>query len=688
MKIHSIAARDFLSFASLDLPLKAGTTIVTGPNGAGKSNLGAAVALPLAVLEYGLRGPAEDPDPMVVYEQAGRDGADAYSVSLGIELDQPWEQELARLFVEAVVNATAIESVSTQGTDRGDKEALAAFSQLGIAADSVSCLYRGTLRVAFSARYQQRWWASWDFKHGGEDFQLILKGSGAGQLLRGRFYPWQDVLTSFQRSASPLLGYERPRDGETQQDVLLSFLRSNGSPKGEGRLYKVDFDRILMSLDETRAFTMAVPVHTSGSVVEPASLGALARALGRRPQDRTMFDFRFVLAEVLRRGLVLTDNRRLPLERRVQLSELSRPVSLRDGSAVAAELYRLKNGNWAEQVRFEQVRSLFKDISQLDLHLRSLPTGDEHLAIDILVGEGGGRIAQFSGAGIQEALLLATLLAGEPGRVVVLDEPAVNLHPTMQRRLTRYLAEAPGIVITHSPDLVPCSGIEDLDRVVRLTSHPDGTRVSVLAVDRRGQLADWMQRLLLTDVRALLFASGVVLCEGATELGALSQWWKDGAAAFSDPEGDNITMIDVGGDYGFGGYINYLEAFGIPWTVVADGPASRLRGKLGRQLSAMGLAPATEAPGDDDGFEASLAYWNLAGVFSLADTFGDDGHKAGEIEAYLGRLDAGLLAKVSQEHRNSKPRVGAAFAASHPAVPTEVVELYRQIREHLGGRTR
>ncbi|MFE6869294.1 AAA family ATPase [Kitasatospora sp. NPDC057692] len=38
MKIHSIAAQNFLSFASLDLSLKPGTTVVTGPNGAGKSN--------------------------------------------------------------------------------------------------------------------------------------------------------------------------------------------------------------------------------------------------------------------------------------------------------------------------------------------------------------------------------------------------------------------------------------------------------------------------------------------------------------------------------------------------------------------------------------------------------------------------------------------------------------------------
>lgn len=131
--------------------------------------------------------------------------------------------------------------------------------------------------------------------------------------------------------------------------------------------------------------------------------------------------------------------------------------------------------------------------------------------------------------------------------------------------------------------------------------------MSVLTAGHRGQLTEWMQKLLLTDVRALLFASGVVLCEGATELGALGQWWKDGAAGFSDPGSANITMIDVGGDSSFGGYINYLEAFGIPWAVVADGPAIKPQSKLGKQLTNMRLAPATETPGDDGDFEASLA---------------------------------------------------------------------------------
>lgn len=292
--------------------------------------------------------------------------------------------------------------------------------------------------------------------------------------------------------------------------------------------------------------------------------------------------------------------------------------------------------------------------------------------------------AQFAGAGIQEALLLAVLLTGEPGRVVVLDEPAVNLHPTMQRRLARHLRDIHGIVITHSPDLIPCSGIEDLDRVVRLTPHVEGTQAATMPTHRRKRLDAWMQHLLLTDVRALLFASAVILCEGGTEVGALGQWWTDGAADLGDPQSANIVLIDVNGDSSFGGYVNYLDAFQIPWAVVADGPAFLPKSGLSKQLTNLGLAPAENRPGEEDDFAAWREYWNRAGVFTVADTFGPE--KSGEFEAFLEQVDAALLRRLQKEHHGSKPRVGAAFAAAHPELPAKVADLYRQIRKHLDAR--
>lgn len=189
MKIHSLAAQNFLSFASLHLPLQAGSTIITGPNGAGKSNLGSAIALPRLLLEQGLRGSHNGVDPLEVFEQAGHNGADAFTVSLEMELDQSWEQELVRLFVEAVFSGTTIDGMTSDGPH--ERNAWELVAGLSVPMDSIQSILRGTLQVAFAARRRPQWWAAWNFHHRSSPFQLVLIGPGAGRLRHGHFPPGQ-----------------------------------------------------------------------------------------------------------------------------------------------------------------------------------------------------------------------------------------------------------------------------------------------------------------------------------------------------------------------------------------------------------------------------------------------------------------------------------------------------------------
>jgi hypothetical protein len=75
------------------------------------------------------------------------------------------------------------------------------------------------------------------------------------------------------------------------------------------------------------------------------------------------FTFEYVLSSLLRRGLVLTDNRRLPLRRRFTHEEIWEPAELRDGADVAAELYRLKIGDAENRERFGQVQATFRSLT-------------------------------------------------------------------------------------------------------------------------------------------------------------------------------------------------------------------------------------------------------------------------------------------------------------------------------------
>jgi hypothetical protein len=264
----------------------------------------------------------------------------------------------------------------------------------------------------------------------------------------------------------------------------------------------------------------------------PASVRELAIMLEIAPADRS-FSFRQVMNLVLQRGIVLTDNRRLPLQRRFLLSELSGPVDLRDGAAVGGEIFRLKNGDSAEKGRFRQIQSTFKSLTGRDLDVRARPVGDGEAALIIeptVTGQHAEPLVELSGAGVQEALVLSALLRGTPGRITVFDEPAVNLEPTVQRRLVSQV-RGPGqyLVITHSADLVPFDQPDDLKRIVRLAPSASGTHIRQPDYADPGSREQFRQLQLIqpAEILALLFAQAAVLCEGQTEPGALPRWWNN-----------------------------------------------------------------------------------------------------------------------------------------------------------------
>lgn len=303
------------------------------------------------------------------------------------------------------------------------------------------------------------WFAAWEFTYAGLVWHITLYWQGGPQLRPGAADPAAAPAGSRSFTAWLL-------DAKPQDQLVLDFGRALQRPADQAVTFWVS------------------PLTGSGPV--PGSLRGLASALGYQRHDfgSKTFGFDEVISAILRRGIVLTDNRRLPLARRSALDQLRGPVDLRDGSGVAAELYRLKNGNARENERYEEIAQTFTYLTRRTLGLRSRPRPANSdlgpgMTIEPMVIDGyGERPVEFSGAGVQEALVLSALLPGEPGRIVVLDEPAVNLEPTMQRRLISRLREAGQcLVITHSADLVPVDSPEDLDRIVRLAPGPNGTQV-------------------------------------------------------------------------------------------------------------------------------------------------------------------------------------------------------------------
>jgi len=107
---------------------------------------------------------------------------------------------------------------------------------------------------------------------------------------------------------------------------------------------------------------------------------------------------------------------------------------------------------------------------------------------------------EFSGAGIAEALFLSAVLAGSTGQVVLLDEPALNLHPTMQATLLgelQALAHRPEegegsqfLVNTHAPTLVPPDAIECVSRFTLQGGHTVRQALRVKQKDQDDKQSD------------------------------------------------------------------------------------------------------------------------------------------------------------------------------------------------------
>jgi energy-coupling factor transporter ATP-binding protein EcfA2 len=653
--VQSIWMQDFLSFNESPAPrLTKGLTVVTGPNGAGKSNLARSLDVARAVL-----APNDHPESerLELYREAGFEGAAEFTVKLDMFLDQPWELTLAQRYVQ-----------SAYLTSRPDlpPESAGSFAESveWVVFGSLRPLLAGTLVIRYQASAARPWAAYWEFcdKDSGATWHAVLvDDQGIDQLRPGE-----------------ALGHERADGGVQFADWLMQSKPQDAN--------EMDFRAAMRSADR-QAVNFSVGSSQAGRV--PPSVRELALELGMPPSDRS-FSFRQVMNLVLQRGIVLTDNRRLPLQRRFPLSELSGPVDLRDGAAVGGEIFRLKNGDSAGKDRFQQVQATFKSLTGRELDVRVRPAGDGEAALIIeptVAGQHSERLVELSGAGMQEALVLSTLLRGTPGRITVLDEPAVNLEPTVQRRLVSQV-RGPGqyLVITHSADLVPFDEPDDLQRIVRVVPAGSGSHIRQPDYGDSGSREQIRQLQLIqpAEIRSLLFAQAAVLCEGATETGALPRWWSNASTAgLPDLGAANVAFIPVDGHGSYGAYIRFLDAYEIPWAIISDGPALRDGEKLSLDLKKYGHWPDAPRPGDDEDFAMWRGFWERAGVFTLATQFGDDGTKGGEFEELLRQADPELLSKAMTETRRSKPRTGAYFAALHPDLPEPVTDLFRKLAEYL-----
>lgn len=718
-----MAVQNLLSFAEQELEFDPGLTVIVGPNGAGKSNLVRLLGLAGIGLEWledrssGMSRPGQARQAqaaLAAYAAGRHQGAadDAYlRLEVGVELDQDEMSDLA-----CFVRAAIVSSVLSR--QHSGHEAIAAWAEEQITPDSLAALSAGSLVMAHQGSPDAPWAVSYEFTHDDSRFAWELAGRGGGQVIRplagqavsppgGAYEPVWNALTG--SAASTPGASDPPRLPPFSLGLLC---RKAGAPV-EAPLVQ----------PPGAAFSPDLPPHRR--FAELAGIPAWTL-----PANRT-YSLGWVLRLVFRRGLrVLGEQFRgvatmsAPLREvgRFGIGELSEPAPGFEPYALPLRLLRLKNGDLEQRERFRQFQELFSRLApgrEADLSFTVQPragegeadTPEPEAAITVLIRHRDPLTrsdwelpVQLCGAGTWEALVVAEAITDSDGRAVVLDEPAANLHPGWQQLLRAQIRARSGsgqfVLITHSPYLVPMEDESDLYHLVRAAPRDGATRFARVRQPIGEAHTVMRDYSMSADARALLFASGAVLLEGDTELGALPLWFARSPAAreVGDPEGLHLRFYSVGGDTHFRAPLTLVAALGIPWVIICGGWLfdPRFRGNhIFRQVAAAGAGtPAlqsftgtyidTPANAGAVTFEQATAEGARNGIFTLARGWTRDDRKNSvpgdeSFEHFIEAIMPGELARAEAEAGRSKSlRKGRWLAENHPC-PSQIDDLYRGI---------
>lgn len=723
MRLKDLSADNALSFDHFEMDLDPSRTVVVGPNGSGKTNLTRLLALIGSALEWvemeGPRGPVVAPGSAAqVLDGFARarhvpDAGGPQAVRLGFELTTDRERDLLVAFARAAVLWSLREGM------QGDQHIgqLADWVMTTVTAEACADLFSGIL-VAEHPGVRDRFWdVSFEFTHGSpsETYRWILQAPN-----------WHStILTAHDASASPP---GLSADTGILAQRLLGFRRGDPPPTSLPPLQPFVLDLLCPAPGEA----VRLVVGSGGTYVDLGAepyraffeLGHLRRPVVPAPG----YTLATVLHQIYGAGLVpLGEQLRgvgawgaaQPAAGHYSWDDLATPSLSRQPHLLPLRLFRLKTGSAADRHQYQQIQRAFTTLAperHFDVTFEAAPgqsngsdeVGVAEARINVMVTklplEGVPRQSaeapelpiQFHGAGTWEGLLLAEALNDAAGRVVVLDEPATTLHPSWQRGLGTQLDQSEGqlLLITHSPDLVRIRQEEDLARLVRLSAQSGATVARRLARHKSRSRRDKLVRglALSAELRSCLFAKGVVLLEGETELGALPGWLARCAAAAKcrTPEALDLAFYSVGGDTGFAAPLMVLVALGIPWVVICDGAAfdaTRTRDHIFAQVSRAGgedlrgELPQPPAQMDEETFGRLVAVGRTHGILTLASGWTLADKQAGtaadeSFEAYVHRVDPDAQEQARATSPGSEVRQGL-WLAENVAPPEGIDDLYR-----------
>lgn len=716
MQIQAISIDHLLSFdefvwQELDPHLN----VIVGPNGVGKTNLFHAFRLVRDVLNPTR---SQDAERWVGASHQGS-GADTIIIKLDIQFTTTWEKHLLCVFFASMLcdqqdiqqMATTMQrSVNHDGLKKFDRWVLE-----HIRPEDISWFLQGRLVITHTGRLGWQCWyearpqepifrlnlTNWEMLLGHDKHNAETAGQNWGSL----FVAWYNSLTEQER--------DQLKNGLTETTPEREF------PVPD-----------LSHLPDWVSSQQGIPlqIRDQTQIVDPTTLAtrrALASAAGISLEQEKPFGMRSVFQILLERAFVFTDNVRLMPQRLFAADHLfAQPFDLSNGEQLARFLFCKKNGDLRDREHYDEIGKLFTQMTGRTFHVvigsvnversqtrlpgsqqqaRLLSDQQANLSLELVTSSSWGDIPlDASGAGIAEALFLSAVLTGGAGLVVLLDEPALNLHPPMQTTLLHALealAHQPEgkrsqlLVNTHAPNLVPSDMIECISRFTLQNGHTTRHAFNAEQMHQSGHKASnqssrndliKLRNLLRGNMaaRALLFSRAVLLVEGETELGALPVWCQNLVS-------QDIALYVVGGKGEFVSPLRLLHHFAIPWAILGDGEVlwdqheqgsrqgalgqvSRILAACNRTLPIISNRPETSAENFAEFRQALESY----GIFTLARS-ADEGFE----KAIRPEIPQGLWSEAELRFSQNKVAFGRFIAESIPC-PENVAGLVQKVLCH------
>jgi predicted ATPase len=701
MQIDAIHLDHFLSFDRFVWEeLDPHFNVIVGPNGVGKTNLFHALRAVCDALS------PERAQASARWATTGHQGANAnaITITLDIQFTATWEKHLLCVFLASVLcNQQEIQQKSQQEIQKGTTEAdrQRSVTQNGlkhfdawvldqVRPEDIVWLLRGRLVLTHVGRLG--WQCRYEARPGEPGFRLDLTSVST---LLGHAEHRPEVAT---QNWGSLFGAWYTSLAEDEREQFINGLTGVTS---EREFPAPDFSHLPDWVSSQQG--VALQVEDQMQIVDPTMLATrqaltLAAQLSSLEPSRPIAA-RIIFQRLLEQAIVFTDNVRLPYQREFAARNLyTQPFDLSNGKELARFLSCKKNGDLRDREQYAAIDQMFFQMTGRRFTVVQHPTGNHgsqqepqsDMSLELVTIDSWGDIPlEFSGAGIAEALLLSAVLAGSIGQIVLLDEPALNLHPTMQTALLealQALAHQPEsersqfLVNTHTPTLIPPDEVEHVSRFTLQKGH---TVRQVLEVSQNDVIK--LKQLLRgnLEVRAFLFSRAVLLVEGETELGVLPVWC-------SEIVRQDIALYAVGGKGAFVSPLRLIQNFGVPWAIIGDGEVlwdlgekkSRQgpQGQVERILTICGQS-LPSIPGDPGRNTKDFTQWRQTlethGIFTLA-----NGPDEGFEKAIQTEIPPGLWSRAEGEFGSNKV-ARARFIAENCSCPAKVAELIHNVLCHL-----